>query len=286
MSRYDVIIVGSGPAGLAAAVNLKIRNKKFILFGNRNISDKLIKAPMVDNYLGLYHVTGKHLAEAYYQHLDKMEIQITPHTVTNIMQSGDHFMVIANNDLYESNALILAVGVQNLPAIKGEDAFLGRGVGYCATCDAPLYKNKTVAILGYNEESVHEANYVAELAAQVYFLPMSKLEKKPSPPVTILHEKPMEIIGEKQVTGLKLSGDFLKTDGVFILRDTIPPDKLLPGIRMTRQYIQVDLSMCSSIPGCFAAGDIAGPPYQYQKAAGQGQVAALSAVSYLDQLHK
>ena len=148
MERYDIAIVGSGPAGLSAALNAKIRNKKFIIFGNKNLTNKLVKAPKVNNYLGFYGMNGEEIKNKFQEHLDAMNINITYERVNNIYAMGDYFALMVNKKMYEAKTLILATGMEYTKAIKGELEFLGRGVGYCATCDAPLYKNKVVTILG------------------------------------------------------------------------------------------------------------------------------------------
>ena len=163
MERYDIAIVGSGPAGLSAALNAKIRNKKFIVFGNKNLTNKLVKAPKVNNYLGFYGLNGEEIKNKFQEHLDAMEIKITHERVNNIYAMGDYFALMVNEKMYEAKTLILATGMEYTKAISGELEFLGKGVGYCATCDAPLYKGKVVTIIGYNKEAEEEARYVSEL---------------------------------------------------------------------------------------------------------------------------
>ena len=150
MERYDIAIVGSGPAGLSAALNAKIRNKKFIIFGNKELSYKLSKAPKINNYLGFYGVTGAQVRDKFLEHIDNMGIEITEERVNNIYAMGDYFALMVNEKMYEATTVILATGMEYTKPIKGEEQLLGKGVGYCATCDAPLYRGKTVTIIGYN----------------------------------------------------------------------------------------------------------------------------------------
>ena len=142
MERVDIAIVGSGPAGLSAALNAKIRNKSFIVFGNNNLSNKVTKASKINNYLGFYGVTGKDLAEKFKEHINSMDIKITEERVNNIYAMGDYFALISGENMFEATTVILATGIQYGKPIKGEEEYLGRGVGYCATCDAPLYRDK------------------------------------------------------------------------------------------------------------------------------------------------
>ena len=284
MERYDIAIVGSGPAGLSAVLNAKIRNKKFIIFGNKNLTNKLVKAPKVNNYLGFYGMNGEEIKNKFQEHLDSMNIDITYERVNNIYAMGDYFALMVNEKMYESKTLILATGMEYTKAIKGELEFLGRGVGYCATCDAPLYKGKVVSIIGYNKEAEEEARYVSELASKLYYIPMYKGEYELNNDIEVIYDKPIEITGELKVNKLKLENTELETDAVFVLKDTISPGQLVPGLEIEDGHIKVDREMKTNIDGCFAAGDCVGKPYQYIKSAGEGNIASLSAVKYLDNL--
>lgn len=284
MERYDIAIVGSGPAGLSAVLNAKIRNKKFIIFGNKNLTNKLVKAPKVNNYLGFYGMNGEEIKNKFQEHLDSMNIDITYERVNNIYAMGDYFALMVNEKMYEAKTLILATGMEYTKAIKGELEFLGRGVGYCATCDAPLYKGKVVSIIGYNKEAEEEARYVSELASKLYYIPMYKGEYELNNDIEVIYDKPIEITGELKVNKLKLENTELETDAVFVLKDTISPGQLVPGLEIEDGHIKVDREMKTNIDGCFAAGDCVGKPYQYIKSAGEGNIASLSAVKYLDNL--
>ena len=284
MERYDIAIVGSGPAGLSAALNAKIRNKKFIIFGNKELSHKLSKAPKINNYLGFYGVNGADVKDKFLEHIDKMGIEITEERVNNIYAMGDYFALMVNEKMYEATTVILATGMEYTKPIKGEEELIGKGVGYCATCDAPLYKGKTVTIIGYNKEAEEEANYVSELAGKVYYIPMYKGETSLNENIEVVAKKPLEIVGEAKVSSVKLEDGELETDGVFILKDSISPGQLVPGLEIVDGHIHVDREMKCNSPGCFAAGDCVGKPYQYIKSAGEGNIASLSAVKYIDTL--
>ncbi|MDR1773463.1 MAG: NAD(P)/FAD-dependent oxidoreductase [Clostridioides sp.] len=294
-------IIGSGPAGLSAAINAKIRNKNIILFGNKNISNKLTKAPLVKNYLGFYDITGEELKKNFKNHIEKMNIEINESKITGIYAMGKYFSILSGNEMFEADSIVLATGIEFTKQLKGEEEFLGRGVGYCATCDAPLYKGKKVAIIGYNDESVDEANYLNELASKTYFIPMypkkkkiedsaesvnaNSKEKKLDSSVELINDKPTEILGNMKVSEISFkNSENIDVDGVFIIKDNPYPHTLMPGIETKEGHILVDTMMRTNIKGCFAAGDCVGKPYSYIKAAGQGQIAALSAVEYLDNM--
>ena len=192
---------------------------------------------------------------------------------------GDYFALMVNEKMYEATTVILATGMEYTKPIKGEEQLLGKGVGYCATCDAPLYRGKTVTIIGYNKEAEEEADFVSEVAEKVYYIPMYKDAVKVNENIEIVAKKPLEIVGEEKVSSIKTDDGELETDGVFVLKDSISPGQLVPGLEVEDGHIKVDREMKCNIPGCFAAGDCVGKPYQYIKSAGEGNIASLSAVT-------
>ena len=286
MDRIDIAIVGSGPAGISAALNAKIRNKTFKVFGTKEISPKLVKAHQINNYLGFYGKSGKEIRDEFAKHLEAMDIKITEEKINNIYSMGDYFALMGSKNTYEATTVILATGVNFGKPLKGEEEYLGRGVGYCATCDAPLYKDKIVTIIAYNKHEESEANFLAQVASKVYYIPMYKEEVEVDESIEIIKDTPVEIVGEQFVQKLILKNNEIETDGLFILRDSISPGQLVPGLELDKNHVQVDRKMATNLKGCFAAGDIVGTPYQYIKAAGEGNIAALSAVSYLDELKR
>lgn len=284
--RYDIAIIGSGPAGLSAALNAKIRNKEFIIFGSKELSNKLVKAEKINNYLGFYGKSGAEMKNEFENHLDSMRISITEERINNIYSMGEYFALMANDKSYEATSIILATGVNFGKPFKGEEKFLGKGVGYCATCDAPLYKDKVVTIIAYNKHDEAEVNFISTIASKVYLIPMYKETIEVEKSIEIINDIPLEISGERLVEKLILKNREIETDGIFILRDSISPGQLVPGLQITDNHVEVDRLMKTNLEGCFAAGDIVGVPYQYIKAAGEGNIAALSAVAYLDKLKR
>ena len=302
MERYDIVIIGTGPAGLSAAITAKVRNKKILLVGSKDLSPKVEKAHTIQNYLGLPSVSGEKMAEAFQQHLDDLEIEIAEKKINTVYAMGDYFGIQAGTEMFEADSVILATGVTMDQPLPGENEFLGRGVSYCATCDAALYRGRTVAVIGYGPKEEAEADFLAEVVGKVYYIPMYREPYHLPENIEVVKEKPLEIVGaanvaedeskKKESTSMmSIFGDkvgALRTDGgeyavdcVFVLRESILPEHLVPGLELEENHVKVDLQMRTNIPGCFACGDIAGKPYQYIKAAGQGNVAALSAVEYL-----
>lgn len=282
MERYDIAIIGSGPAGISAALNARIRNKSFIVFGSKEISTKLALAPAINNYLGFSSIKGKDLLKNFQNHIKEMEIEIIEERVNNVYSMGDYFTLMVNQKMYEAKTVILATGIEYTRPLPGEEEFLGKGVGYCATCDAPLYRGKEVTIISYSKEGEEEANFVSELASNVNYIPMYKGEMKLDSSINLVNERPKEIVGESKVSKVVLkSGEEINTDGVFLLKNAVPPTQLVPGLEIEDGHIKVDRLMRTNIKGCYAAGDCIGKPYQYIKSAGEGNIAALSAVNYL-----
>ena len=284
--RFDIAIIGSGIAGMSSALNAKIRKKNFIFFGSKEMSNKIVKAHKINNYPGFYNKTGREIRDELLNHLDAMDIQIQDEKIDNIYSMGDYFALVGKENTYEATSIILAIGVNFGKPLKGEEEFLGKGVGYCATCDAPLYKDKVVTIIAYNKHEESEANFIASIAYKVYYIPMYKEEVEVDPSIEVIRDTPVEIVGDRLANKLILKNNELETDGIFILRESSSPGQLVPGLEIENNHIKVDRLMKTNLAGCFAAGDIVGSPYQYVKSAGEGNIAALSAVSYVDELKK
>lgn len=282
MEQYDLAIIGCGPAGMSAALNAKIRGKSFVLLGTPTCAERLQKAPVVDNYLGLPAAKGENLVEIFLSHLKQMDIEIENAKVNNIYQDTERFSLVSRERLFQARSIILCTGVAPSKLIPGEEDLIGRGAGYCATCDGPLYRDKKVGVIAYHPEGEEEANYLAALCREVVYIPQYKHTGKLDPKVTIAGGKPTRIVGDEVVTHVELGDKRIPVDGVFILRETMPAQQLLPGLEMRGGSIVVDREMRTNIPGAFAAGDCTGKPYQLAKGVGEGVVAALSAVKYLD----
>lgn len=286
MNRVDIAIIGTGPAGLSAAINAKIRNKTFILFGSNNFSNKVIRAEKISNYLGMPDISGEELSKRFKEHLESLDITITEERVNNVYSMGDYFSIMVEDKIYEATSVILATGIEFNRALEGEETFLGRGVGYCVTCDALLYRDKTVAIVSTNQEGEEEANFLSEIAAKVYYIPLYDGEYTLNNDIQLVKDKPIRVTGEEKVKKLVLQKSELEVDGVFFIKDSIAPNQLVPGLQVEGEHIVVDKNMSTNLKGCFAAGDCVGKPYQYIKAAGEGNVAALNAVKYLSNCTK
>jgi thioredoxin reductase (NADPH) len=282
----DILIVGCGPAGLSAAINTTIRNKKTLIYGGDFCSPKLNKAPHISNYLGFWDITGEELRQKYLEHVRSLGISIEKQRIDNIYPAPGNITVVSKGKMISAKALILAIGLQNPRYLPGEESLLGKGVGYCATCDGPLYKGKRVAVIGYTKEGEEEANFLADLAQEITYLPLYEGLGELNDNIKVVKAKPKSILGKEKLQGLETEGETLELDGLFIIRESVPPAQILPGLQIEKNAIIVDRSMATNIEGIFAAGDCTGAPYQLAKAVGEGTVAGLSAASYVDKLSK
>ena len=186
--------------------------------------------------------------------------------------------------MYETKSVILATGVEFSKKIEGEDAFLGNGVSYCATCDGFFYRGRTIAVVGSSKEAEKELDYLAGLAGKVYYFPLYKLEEGTDlqENVTVVTDRPVKLVGEERVSGIVDKAEQTwAIDGVFFLKDALVPSTLLKGLEDDGMHIVVDRQMQTNVPGVFACGDCTGRPYQYMKAAGEGNIAAHSVVEFL-----
>lgn len=281
MERRDIAIIGTGPGGVSAAITAKIRGKQLWLFGTRHLSEKLEKAKTILNYPGLPAVSGMALADGMRAQLKSLGIPILETQVTAVYAMGDYFAIQTPTEMYEASAVILAAGVVMGKPFPGEKELLGRGVSYCATCDGMLYRGKPVAVVGRSPDAPEEANFLKNLGCQVTYLAPKRPEALEAD-IPFVPTGTVSIQGQLTVTGLTANGETIPCAGVFILRPAVAPTDLLPTLATANGAIQVDRSMATNLPGVFAAGDCTGAPYQIAKAAGEGQVAALSACAYLD----
>ena len=283
MQRFDIAVIGTGPAGLSAAITATIRNKTVMLLGSKDLSEKLSKAHEIQNYLGFPAIPGEKLAEAFQKHLDQMGIEITEKRINAVYAMGEYFALQAGEEMLEASSVILATGVVQGKPLPGEEELLGRGVSYCATCDAPLYRGKSTAVIGYSPREESEAAFLSEVCSEVLYFPVYKEETDLPACVRVIREK---VTGIENANGRRLvrtEANAYPTDGVFVLREAVAPGQLVPGLETEGSHVSGNRRMEASIPGVFACGDIAGTPYQYIKSAGEGNVAALSAVAWLDQ---
>lgn len=286
ITMWDLLIVGTGPAGVSAALTAKARGLSFLWFGNRKLSEKVEKAERVLNYPGLAQVTGKQLRDAFLDQVDQLSIPIQEERVAAIYDMGGVYAVCAGETFYEGSSVILATGVASSKEIAGESQLLGKGVSCCATCDGELYRGRPIAVVCESSALEEEVQFLQGLASRLELFVNYEGCGVSGSTVHLHQGLPQAIEGEDRVTGVRYQEEIFPVDGVFCLRESIAPQALLAGIQMENGHIQVDRAQRTNLPGCFAAGDCTGRPYQYAKAVGEGNVAVHSVLEYLRVLRK
>ncbi len=279
----DCLIIGCGPAGISAALTLKANGVHFHMVGLQKVSHKVEKAERISNYPALISVSGEEFTRALRTQMEREEIPFTKDRVTGVYAMGKSFVTLTESGKnYESKTVILAVGVESAGKIDGEERFLGRGVSYCATCDGMLYKEKTIAVVATAKHFEEEVKFLATLADKLYYIPLYKGCEIQEKNVQILKKIPREIRGEQKVTSLVFADESLPIDGMFMLKDSVPPMALVGGLSMEDSgHVRVERDGSTNLKGLYCAGDCTGRPYQYAKAVGEGNVAAHSVSAYL-----
>jgi len=278
----DCVIVGSGLAGISAALTLKANGKNFVLLGSPELSVKISKAECIRNYPGVASVRGDDFCTILKKQLREAEIEVTAERATGVYAMKDRFSVLTESGAaFEGRTAILATGVESVKQIAGEAEFLGRGVSYCATCDGFLYKGKTIGVVSTSKRFEGEVGFLASVAEKVYFIPLYKNPEIEAENVEILMKMPTGIGGGLRVERICFKDSALSVNGVFFLKESVSPAVLVGGLETKNGHVVVNRAMETNLKGCFAAGDCTGRPYQYAKAVGEGNVAAFSVCDYL-----
>ena len=241
MTRYDIAIIGTGPAGLEAAITAKVRNKNILLLGGKLLSDKVNKAHTIQNYLGLPEVSGEEMQKTFQRHLEQMQIKITEDKANAVYAMGKYFAIQGHQAMYEADTVILACGMSTAKPFPGELENLGRGVSYCATCDGALYRGRRTVVIGYSRDEEKEADFLSELADEVIYIPMYQEFSPWNDKVKVLQNvTPVGIEKENDHLVLKLQEQSIPTDGIFILRDQVAPSQLVPGLQIDNNQVRIN----------------------------------------------
>ena len=297
---HDVIIVGAGPAGLTAGIYCARGGKNTLILGNIYGSQQSMGG-VYENYPGFPDgVMGIELSEAMLAQAQRFGAEYQSEMVQKIVHLGDLFRLKTENWQYEAKAVILAMGASHrLLGVPGEREFSSRGISYCVHCDGALFKNKTVAVIGYGNGAARAVLYLANICSKVHLLSprdklaaepiyLERLKKHPNFAATFGAEI-TEIQGGESVSSVEFkvgnTPRSLKVDGVFVEMGMKPNTELAEalGLEMTRGgYVKVNrLNQETSMPGVFAAGDLTGGRMQVTTAVGSGTSAAISALQYL-----
>lgn len=279
---FDAAVIGGGPAGLSAAVNLKLLAKSVLWFGSPHGSDKVEKSETIANYPGLGLLSGAELNRRFREHAAAMALEPVDRMVTLIAKTDEGFQLLADNELYEAKSILLATGAVTAKGFEGEAEYLGRGVSYCATCDGFLYRGKTIAVHLGAARFEHEAAYLAGLAAKVYLFAGYRDCAVRGENIEMPDSPIVKVSGGLKANAVMLrDGREIPVDGLFCLRNAVAPASLVPGLALDGVHIAVDREMKTNLAGCYAAGDCTGRPYQIAKAVGEGNIAAHAMAAYL-----
>lgn len=299
---YDCIIIGSGPAGLSAAVYGKRAGMDLLVIEKNYISGgQVLDTYEVDNYLGLPGINGFDLGDAFRKHADKLGVEFKEAEVLSIEDKGEYKEVQTKKETLEAKTVILATGAVHAHLnVPGEEELAGMGVSYCATCDGAFFKNRVVAVIGGGDVALEDAIYLARTCEKVYLIhrrdelrgtKVLQKELMELPNVEILYSHVTEeILGEDSVTGIRLRN--LKDDsvkdvevaGVFVAVGIHPNSELIKDKTPCDEggYIIAGEDCATQIPGIFVAGDIRKKPIrQIVTAVADGANAAVSAGNYL-----
>lgn len=276
---YDVIIIGSGPAGISAALYLK-RAKKNVLILSQGKS-ALEKAEKIENYYGIVSISGKELYKIGIKQAERLQIPIEQDEVTNISYEN-HFIVTTVNREYEASYVILATGTNRIaPNIKGIREFEGKGVSYCAICDAFFYRGKDVAVIGNGNYALHEAKQLKPVVKSVTILTDGKemVQNRDASDFAIDEEPIREFRGNSVIEEVEfVNNKKKKIDGVFVAIGTASSTDLARkiGAVVKNNTIVVNENMETTVKGLYACGDCTGGLLQVNKAVYEGAKAALS----------
>lgn len=295
---YDLIIIGAGPAGITAAI-YAARRKVNTLVLSKDIGGQAATTGEIENYTGFTVVTGAELAKKFSEHIKEFDVNIKEgEEVKKVEKKGREFRVKTSKGEYEAKALIIATGAKPKKlGVPGEDEYLNKGVAYCATCDAPLFAGRDVAVVGGGNAALKSAIQLMNIAKKVYIINLNNdISGEAVMKDKVLAHKNVKIIsnakttgifGKKFVSGIRYEKDGkvqeIKVGGVFIEIGYVPSSDLINFVEKNGcKEIKVGCNSHTNVSGLFAAGDVSDVPYkQIIIAAGEGCKAALAAFDYL-----
>jgi thioredoxin reductase (NADPH) len=289
---YDVIILGTGPAGLQAAIHAARKKVSVLVLGKETKSS--VFHAHVENFCCIFNITGEEILNVGRQQAASFGADLLDEDVLNIFSDGQHFKIISESGTeLTSRALIVATGTaRNKLGVPGEKDFLGRGVSYCVECDANFFKDEDVAVVGGASAAVGGAFTLLDYAKTVNLICETldindtlAAELKKSNVIIRENAKVKEISGDTAVEAIILEdGSKIPATGVFIELGARGVMELAAHIGIQfddeMKYIETNKKMETNVPGVYAAGDICGPPWQMAKAVGEGCVAGIAAATY------
>ncbi len=298
---YELIIIGAGPAGITASIYAARKKMNFIVI-TKDVGGQTVLSSGIENYTGYQFITGVELANKFREHIESFNILLKENeTVTFVKKDADIISVETDKGKYYTKSVVVASGrVPRKLNVKGEEEFKNRGITYCATCDAPFFAGKDVAVIGGGNSALDAVLQLIKIANKVYLIDIApKLKADPimvekaknSNIVEIYNNtKVEEIYGDKFVEGIKISRDNkikeLSIEGIFIEIGSIAASDFINDVLKNKdKEIIVNCKCETNIPGIFAAGDVTNvASKQIIVACGEGAKAVLSAFEYLSKI--
>lgn len=296
---YDLAIIGAGPGGMTAALYARRYGLDVVVL-SEEIGGLCNEAHIVENWPGTKSIMGSELAEKMRDQIESVGVKIVETRVKSVDSENDIFKVVTDSGDYDSKSVILAMGTKKRRlGLEDEERFIGKGVSYCTTCDAPLYKGANVAVVGGNDSAAKSALHLAEHAAVVYIIyrrdelraeKMLKERCEKNEKIEIVYNSvPVELKGDKLLESVVLdNGDSLEVEGLFVEIGSVPNESIkhigADKIKREEKYVDVDADMSTNIEGVFAAGDITTYSNRFQQmitAAAEGAIAARTAYEYV-----
>lgn len=299
--KYDIIIIGAGPAGLTAAIYARRAAKTVLVLEANTYGGQIIDAPDIENYPAAAHISGPDFAQKIYQQAVDLGADVEFEKVTEIKDRGESKTVITEDGEYEAKAVIIATGSGNRKlGLKNEEQLVGRGISYCATCDGAFYKDKVVAVVGGGNTALASALYLSDIAKTVYLIhhrdtlrgsetSVLKLKEKPNVEL-VLNNQVTELLADKKLRAIKLqdkdgSSKELEIDGLFVAVGREPETKEFAElIKLDEAGYVISTEDChTNVEGIFVAGDNRTKAVrQLVTATSDGAVAATEAIKYLN----
>ena len=299
--KYDIAIVGGGPAGMTAALYAARAGKSVLLFEGEMLGGQILPTRKIENYPALPDVDGYTFADGLTKQITALGVQIVYATVSGIKKNAEDFTLAAGKEEYSARAVILATGLKHRKlGLDGEDALIGRGVSFCATCDGMFFRRREVAVVGGGNTAVQDALVLAEYCSRVYLIHRrAKLRAERNLSEQMSEKENIEFIGETVIEELEgaenlqsltlrnLSTgavEYLPVAALFEAIGQLPQNAAFANLVDLDEdgYFLTDNNCATSCPGIFAAGDACRKTVrQLTTAVSDGTVAALSAVEYL-----
>mgnify|MGYP005856445259 CR=1 FL=1 len=280
---YDVAVLGGGPGGYTAALYCARAGLSTVVLEKLSPGGQMATTSNVENYPGFAEgVDGFDLAMQMKDGAERFGVETLFADATAVALEGGVKTITTSSGERRARTVILATGADPRPlGVPHEDELRGRGVAYCATCDGMLYRGRAVAVWGLSPEAPQEANFLHGIGCSVTYIAGRRPDTLDAG-VAFRAGRVEAVEGGAAVEAVRVGGAALPVQGVFILRAATPPDALVPGLALENGFVKTDAAMRTNIPGLFAAGDMTGKPLQVANAVGDGLVAALAAVDYLD----